>query len=153
MSDTVSFGKEQVTFTAAGVQVSIYTLTTGLVASNPVEIKFAKKLTVYPYYTPGAGGNGNYLSYQVEINPFPADQDPTDAYWSAIGKYTDTAGTWVEEPATFLSAAGTAGTQKNVTPLDVVDIAAYRVRIKAKETVVGGVAGTVKFILGTNTIN
>ncbi len=117
-------------------------------------MKFVKKFSIYLYYTPGAGGTGNSIQYQVEINPFYYSEDKTGLYWAPIGKYVDTAGTWDEERATFDSGTGaTASTQYNVTPLDIIDPSAARIRIKIKETIVGGSAGAVRAMLGTNTIN
>lgn len=155
---SVSFGRQDITF--SGDQN--YTLTTSFVSSDSGDIgsstqgnrlKFVKKFSVYLYYTPGAGGTGNSLSVQVEINPFTEKEDPTGLFWAPIGKYVDVTGTWTEEPATFVSLAGTASTKSKVVPIDIIDPSAYRVRIKAKETVVGGAAGSLRAMIGTNTFN
>lgn len=153
---STSFGRQDIKFN--GLNVS--PLTTSFVASDtvtveaqPTNLKFVKKFSVYLYYTPGAGGTGNSIQYQVEINPFYYQEDKTDLFWAPIGKYVDATGTWTEERATFVSGTGTAATQYNVVPLDIIDPSAARVRIKIKETVVGGSAGTIRIMLGTNTIN
>lgn len=130
-----------------------YTLTTSYVASEAMRAAFGKNITVFPYYTPGAGGTGNTLQFEVEINPYSAEEDPANLYWSQAGRYENTAGTWVEEPAMFTGLAGTATVQKNLVVMDGIYLAASQVRLKAKETVVGGAAGTVKFVVTTNTIN
>lgn len=150
MCGSTSFGRVDVKFSGT----TPYTLTTSLVASDAIDIKFVKKFSVYSFYTPGAGGTGNSINYQVEINPFYAKEDPNDLYWAPIGRFIDTSGQYAEEKATFNSSTSTtAATQYNEVPLDIIDPAAARVRIKVKETVVGGSAGTVRLMLGTNTIN
>lgn len=146
---TSSIGKYALTYSGSPV----YTLTTSLVASDVLAVKFSKLANIFSYYTPGAGGTGNSLYFEVEVNPFNASEDPSGLYWSPVGEFIDSTGTWTEEPANFNSAAGTASTQKNVVPLDLTSLAVAQVRVKAKETVVGGAAGTVKFVVTTNTIN
>jgi len=146
---TAHLGRYEMTFSGN----KDYTLTTSFVASSAIRIAFTKKVTVFPYYTPGVGGTGNKLNYQIEINPYSAEEDPTNLYWSPVGDYIDSSGTWTEEPGTFLSLAGTASTQSNLVNLDLTDAANYQLRIKAKETVGGGSAGTARFVVTTNTIN
>lgn len=159
---SLSFGRQDVIFPGGTLDSPAYTLTASFVASTGTDVehsgnislKFVKKFSVYAYYTPGTGGGGNSLQYQVEINPFYYEQDPNNLFWAPIGKYVDVTGTWTEEKATFTSnTSTTALTQDNVTPLDIIDPSAARVRIKAKETIVGGSAGTVRFMIGSNTIN
>lgn len=154
---STSFGRQDIKFN----DLADYPLTTSYVASDTVTVqaqdsnlKFVKKFSVYLYYTPGAGGTGNSIQYQVEINPFYYSEDKTNLFWAPIGKYVDVAGTWTEEPASFVSLTGTtAATKYALVPLDIIDPSAARVRIKVKETIVGGVAGSVRIMLGTNTIN
>ena len=150
---SVSFGRQDVLFSTTTLDAPSLTLTSSYVASLPISLKFVKKFTVYGFYTPGAGGTGNSLDYEVQINPFYPDQDPGNLYWAPVGKFTDTTGTWTEEPGTFHSAAGVASTQKNLTPLDVVDPSAAQVRILVKEDGGAGTPGVVRLMLGTNTIN
>ena len=150
---SVSFGRQDVLFSTTTLDSPALTLTSSYVASTPIDLKFVKKFTVYGYYTPGAGGTGNSLEYTVELNPFYATQDPSDLYWAPIGKFTDSTGTWTEESGAFNSATGVASTQKNITPLDVIDPSAARVRIKVKEVGGAGAVGKVRLMLGTNTIN
>lgn len=152
---SASFGRQDVTWNGSNSP----TLTTSYVASdtlndNQISLKYVKKFSVYLYYTPGAGGTGNSLQFQVQINPFYKKEDPTDLFWAPIGKYTDAAGTWTEEPATFTTTTNpVASTQYNAVPLDVIDPSAARVRVLIKETVVGGAAGKVRVMIGSNTIN
>lgn len=152
---TLSFGRQDVNFSGSNT----YTLTTSYVASDSVDngseisLKYVKKLSVYAYYTPST--NGNSLQYQVEINPYDIKEDPTNLKWVPIGKYVDAAGTWTEEKGSFTTTTSTTGgAQYNAVPLDIIDPSARRIRILAKETLGGGgAAGTVKFVIGTNTIN
>ncbi len=147
---SVSFGRQDLTF--AGNK--IYTLTASPVASDPIGTKFVKKFSIYGYYTPGAGGSGNSVDYTVEINPFYPAEDPGNAFWAPIGRWVDTAGNYAEERATFIGGTATvAGVKYNLVPLDIVDPSAAQMRIKIEEVVLGGAAGSVQMMVGSNTIN
>lgn len=157
-----SFGRQDVLFPNGTLDAPSYTLTTSYVASQTtdlehggnISLKFVKKFSVYIFYTPGAGGDGNSVQCEIEINPFYYEQDTADAFWAPIGKYIDATGTWTEEKAMFTSGVATAaGVKYAVTPIDIIDPSAARVRIKIKETVVGGSAGSVRVMIGSNTIN
>jgi len=144
--------------------VKLYPLTTSYVASDAFDIPKGKYATLHAYYTPGAGGTGNTVSFQLEGNsylaaaPQPGDtpyvlRDSSNAHFSPVGVYNDVSGVYTQEIATFTSPAGTASTQANLVPVELTNIAATQMRIKAKETIVGGSAGTVQFVVMLNTIN
>ena len=145
---TDSCGTIAVTFSASAT----YTLTTSLVASDAFNVNFAKTVSIYGLYA--TQGLANKVSYTVEINPFDAATDPTGAYWSQVGIFTDSTGTWTEEKATYLSvASGAAGTSQTLTPLVIPTVNATQMRIKAKETISAGTAGTLKAVVVKNTFN
>ena len=147
---SMSFGRQDITFGGN----STYPLTTGYVASDPISIKFVKKASVYGYYTPGAGGTGNSVEYIVEFNPFYPKEDPGNLYWAPVGRWIDTGGTYTEEPGAFVTTtATTAATLYQMTPLDIIDPSAAQIRVRVKEVVAGGAAGSIKMMLGSNTIN
>ena len=146
----VSIGKYALTFGGSDP----YTLTTSLVASNAENIRFSKLANLFAYYTPGAGGSTNTAQITVEVNPFNATEDPNNLYWSQVGQYTNASGTWTEELATFTSNTSTvAGTRHALVPIDLTNLAVCQIRVKAKETVGAGSAGTIRVVLTTNTIN
>lgn len=147
MSGSVKAGAIPVTFD--GVLDAPYTLTASLVASDPFDISFDKRGTVYARYT--AGANGRSLNYTIQINPYDEKNDPDDEYWSTYGIYTNSTGTWTEQPGNFNSAAAANTNPFNVTPLQLDQIDAARMRILAKESATGG--GTVQFVFAPNTIN
>ena len=129
-----------------------YTLTTSYVASDPITVDFAKRLTLYGYYKGGSGSSTNTVSIYIEANPFDATEDASGAFWSQVGIYNDTAGTWAQEAAVFTATQTTAGTYKNEVPIDFTNVNAKRIRLVVKENVGAGSAGTAKFVIAKNDI-
>ena len=128
-------------------------LTTSYVASDAFEVRFAKRLTLYPLYKGGAGSTTNTAQIQVYANPFDAVTDPSGVYWHPIGLYSDTSGAMTEEQSTFNIAQTTAGTFRNGVAIDFDCSNAMQVKIQVKETVGAGSAGTVRVVCTKNTIN
>lgn len=140
-------GKYELTFSGN----KDYTLTGSYVASSAVKVSFAKKFTIFPFYTPGAGGTGNTLQFQIQINPYNSAEDPNDLYWATVGQYNNSSGTITEEVSTYTSNnSTTASTLKAVTPIEFSQLSVQQIRVKAKETVGAGSAGVARFVVDQN---
>lgn len=129
-----------------------YTLTNSAVASDEVQMDFAKRATLYAFYAAGATETGNTVSLTVEVNPYDAASDSTGAYWAQYGIYTDSTGTWSQEAATFTFTQGTAGSYKAQVPITFSNIDGLRIRVKVAESGVATNAGKLRLILVKNEI-
>lgn len=136
-----------------------YTLTASYVASDAIKIDYANMAAVYVQYTPAA--TNAIVNFQIQVNPFDAETDPTGAYWSTDGFYVDasgqqqtnTTGAWITQAATY-SSLGTSviATVYTLVPVPLNVFKAVRIRIMAKETA-GTSAGNVTFIVAKNDYN
>jgi len=133
-------------------KVTSVLLTTSYVASDDIKVDFAKRFSLFAYYTSGAASSGNKLDFTLETNPYNAEQDPTGLYWSQAGDWVNTAGTLTEEPFNFQVAQATAGSMKTAITIDFGDLNAARARVKVKEVVNTGAAGTIKMSFVKNDI-
>ena len=124
-----------------------YTLTANYVASDIINIDWDQSITIYPFYTAGAGSSANTLQFQVEINPYSLALDSAGTYFKTIGTYTNSSGSHTEQDYVWNVAQGVASALRAGTPLTLTPILASRLRIKAKETVGAGSAGAVFFII------
>lgn len=129
---------------------SDYTLTTSFVASDAIPLDYASKLFIYPFYTAGAATTTNTLHFTVEVNPYNAEEDSAGAYWTELGNWVNSTGTYAEEGAEYVSGAGTAATLVAITPLKIDQFNAQQIRLKVKETQNQAVAGTARFVLGVS---
>lgn len=129
-----------------------YTLTSSSVASDAIDVSFAKRLSLYGYYKGGAGSTTNTVSIIVEINPFDSVEDSAGDFWSPDGIYLDTSGTWAQEARTFTYTQTTAGTYKKQIPIDLSNVNAKRIRFKAQENVGAGSAGSLELVIVKNDI-
>ena len=132
--------------------VNTKTLTTSYVASDAIDISFAKRGTLFPYYTAGAGTTTNQVDFYFEINPLDSVTDPTNLYWSQLGIYTDSTGTWSKEAAHYVITQGTASTQLNCIPIFITQLDALQFRVQTKEVQNQATAGVIKFEFGKNSI-
>ncbi len=101
------------------------------------------ELTVCVTYIPGAGGSGNSIQLLVEGSPDPLDNDGltvTDFYKETSS--STSAGTITHYDAEHTYVGATASTTYKY--LFYVPPAYLTFRISAKETIVGGAAGTAK---------
>jgi hypothetical protein len=125
--------------------VSTKTLTNSYVASDEMLVDFPKRMTIFPYYSAGATETGNNLDFVLEVNPLDSNQDPTGVYWSQVGNYIDSAGTWTEQNSKFLVVQGTPGVYEPGCPLDYTNLNAARIRFKCKENGVASNYGSIRF--------
>lgn len=128
-------------------------LTTSYVASDAIDCRMSKRMTLYPRYKAGAGGAGNILKIQVLINPYDAVTDAAGAYWFNLGFFNDAGGVMSEETSEYAIAQGTIAVFRNGVPLvfDLTNIS--QVKIQQKEVVAAGAAGTTELVFVKNTIN
>jgi hypothetical protein len=126
---------------------STYTLTSSYVASDAIDISFAKRLTIYPEYSAGATETLNNLDFVVEVNPLDSTADSTGLYWAQVGQYSNAAGTNTELANKFLVLQGTPGTYRAGVPIDFTNLNAAQIRIKAKENGVSANYGSMRMFL------
>ena len=136
------------TYTAKFSTNEDYTLTTSFVASDAIALDFAKKITIFPYYTATAATN--VLTFTVEVNPYNAEVDADGDYWTDLGSWVNSSGTYAEEISQYVSDASAGSSLTALKPLNIAQFDAQRIRITAKETVNAGTAGSVRFVLGVS---
>ena len=124
--------------------VSTKLLTASYVASDEMIVDFPKRMTIFPYYSAGGAETGNTLGFVLEVNPLDLASDPTGAYWSQIGGFTNSSGTYSEQSSDFIIAQGTAGVYRGGVPLDYTNLNAARIRFKCKENGVDTNYGSVR---------
>lgn len=120
--------------------------------SNVIPCPFAKRATLYVDYKAGASETGNTADFTIEVNPLDAESDPTGLYWSTLGIYTDSTGTWSQEKATYAVAQGTGGSYAMGVPIKITNLDAMQIRFTAKESGVASNKGSVKCFLVKNEI-
>ena len=131
-------------------------LTGSYVASDAIQLPFVKRFTVYPRYKAGTAETGNTLDFIIETNPFDATTDSAGAYWTPVGNYLDTSGSYAEEVSTgnvYHVAQGTAGSYRNGVSVSLSNVDALQMRIKVQETGVASNYGTIQLTVVKNEIS
>lgn len=110
--------------------------------SAPFPMQHYSQLTFFVDYTPGAGGSGNSVQIQVEGSPDLLDNPGvTPIYYIESDAATST-GVITHTIAYHTFVGAVASTSYKF--MFYVPPAYKTIRVSAKETVVGGSAGTVK---------
>ncbi len=120
------------------------TLTTSYAGnvSNPYLMQHYSQLTFFVDYTPGAGGGGNSVQIQIEGSPDLLDNPGVTPIYYIETDSATTAGAITHTIAYHNFVGAVAATSYKY--MFYVPPAYKTIRVSAKETVVGGSAGTVK---------
>lgn len=136
---------------AIGSAATAATLTTSYAGnvSVPHPLMHYSQLTFFVDYTPGAGGGGNSVQIQIESSPDLLDNYGTQPLQTVITPiyYIETTSSTVGGVITHTIAEHTfvgAVASTSYKFFFFVPPAYKTLRVSAKETVVGGAAGTVR---------
>lgn len=110
--------------------------------SNPYLMQHFSQLTFFVDYTPGAGGGGNSVQIQVEGSPDLLDNPGVTPIFYIETDSGATSGTITHTIANHTFTGAVAATSYKF--FFYVPPAYKTIRVSAKETVVGGSAGTVR---------
>lgn len=128
-----------------GTSSTAATLTTSYSGnvSSTMNTRRAYEVELNVLYTPGSGGSGNSVQLKVEwATPNDVSASPGSTEWYQEASESTSAGSTTLYQQNYTFTGATAGTAYYFT-VSVPVKQAY-LRVSAKETVVGGSAGTAK---------